>query len=62
MSVDLTSATGSFFSIMLTVFNWLSSIEFYIGPLHTNLFKLMISILAIEIIFFMLVMGVFDSD
>lgn len=61
MSVDLTSATANFFNIMITVFNWLSSIEFYIGPLHTNLFKLMISILAVQIIFFMLVMGVFDS-
>lgn len=61
MTVDLTSATGNFFNIMITVFNWLSSIEFYIGPLHTNLFKLMISILAAQIIFFMLVMGVFDS-
>lgn len=61
MSVDLTSATASFFNIMMTVFNWLSSIEFYFGPLHTNLFKLMISILAIQIIFYLLVMGVFDS-
>lgn len=60
MSVDLTSATANFFNIMITVFNWLSSIEYYIGPLHTNLFKLMISILAVQIIFYMLVMGVFD--
>lgn len=61
MSVDLTSATTSFFSIMSTVFTWLASTEFYIGPVHTNLFEIMISILAAQIIFFMLIMGVFDS-
>lgn len=60
MNIDLTSALAEFFSIFNTVINWLASQEFYFGVVHTNLFELSISIMAVEIVWFFFVSGLFD--
>lgn len=49
-SVDITSAYQYMWSLCLDIWRWLDSVHIVLGPVYFTLFELMISVLAIMII------------